>query len=86
MRYEDLIADPEGQMRLLYERLQLGGFDAALPKIRKYLAEHAGYQTNRYPSLTPELRAEITSDGGRSSRGTVTPPAPRCISVPGRLS
>jgi hypothetical protein len=46
-------------MRLLYERLQLGGFEDALPRMRKYLAEHAGYQTNRYPSLTPELRAEI---------------------------
>lgn len=51
-------------MRLLYERLQLGGFEEALAKIRKYLAEHAGYQTNRYPSLTPELRAEITRQWG----------------------
>jgi omega-hydroxy-beta-dihydromenaquinone-9 sulfotransferase len=64
MRYEDLIRDPEGQMHLLYERLQLGGFEEALPRIRKYLAEHAGYQTNRYPSLTPELRAEITRRWG----------------------
>ena len=47
-------------MRLLYDRLGLGGFDAALPQIRQYLIDHAGYQTNRYPSLTPELRAEIT--------------------------
>ena len=27
LRYEDLIADPIGQMRLLYERLELGGFE-----------------------------------------------------------
>ena len=59
LRYEDLIRDPEGQMRLLYDRLGLGGFEEALSGIRKYLAEHAGYQTNRYPSLAPELRAEI---------------------------
>ncbi len=59
LRYEDLIRDPEGQMRLLYDRLGLDGFDAALPRIRQYLQDHAGYQTNRYPSLTPELRAEI---------------------------
>ena len=59
LRYEDLLADPEGQMRLLYDKLQLGGYEAALPAIQKYLAAHAGYQTNRYPSLPPELRAEI---------------------------
>jgi hypothetical protein len=64
LRYEDLIRDPEGQMRLLYDRLQLGGFEEALPGVRKYLAEHAGYQTNRYPSLAPELRAEITKQWG----------------------
>jgi hypothetical protein len=64
VRYEDLIRDPEGEMRLLYDRLDLGGFDAALPRIQKYLREHAGYQTNRYPSLTPELRAEITRRWG----------------------
>ncbi|HVS38247.1 MAG TPA: sulfotransferase [Gemmataceae bacterium] len=64
VRYEDLIRDPEAQMRLLYDRLGLGGFDAALPRIQKYLGDHAGYQTNRYPSLTPELRAEITRQWG----------------------
>jgi hypothetical protein len=64
LRYEDLIADPEGQMGLLYDRLGLGGFDAVLPRIRQYLHDHAGYQTNRYPSLTPELRAEITRRWG----------------------
>ena len=46
-------------MRLLYDCLGLDGFDAALPRIQQYLQDHAGYQTNRYPSLAPELRAEI---------------------------
>jgi hypothetical protein len=64
VRYEDLIRDPEGGMRMLYADLGLGGFDEALPRFRKYLTQHAGYQTNRYPSLTPELRAEITRRWG----------------------
>jgi hypothetical protein len=59
LRYEDLIADPAGEMRRLYDQLGLGGFDAVRPRIERYLAEHAGYRTNRYPRLSPELRAEI---------------------------
>jgi len=53
VKYEDLIADPIGQMRQLYERLGLGEFDKAQPGIEAYLAAHKGYQTNRYPNLTP---------------------------------
>jgi hypothetical protein len=59
LRYEDLIADPAGAMRRLYEELELGGFDSVLPRLRQYLSEHSGYRTNRYPQLSPELRAEI---------------------------
>lgn len=59
LRYEDLIADPIGQMRLLYERLQLGEFDRLLPRLKEYLNANTGYKTNRYPNLRPELRAEI---------------------------
>jgi len=68
LRYEDLIADPVGQMRLLYERLQLGGFDAFLPRLKTYLDAHAGYRTNRYPDLAPELRAEIERRWGHIIR------------------
>jgi hypothetical protein len=60
LRYEDLIADPLGQMGQLYAALGLGDFDAVAPRLEQYLRENAGYQTNRYPNLTPELRAEIT--------------------------
>jgi hypothetical protein len=59
LRYEDLTADPVGQMRRLYEGLELGGFDDVLPRLREYLDAHTGYQTNRYPKLSPALRAEI---------------------------
>jgi hypothetical protein len=64
LRYEDLIADPLGQMRLLYERLDLGGFEQVRPRLEKYLAASAGYKTNRYPTLSPELGAEITRRWG----------------------
>lgn len=64
LRYEDLIADPIGQMRLLYERLELHGFEQVLPRIQRYLHDHAGYQTNRYKPLPPALEQQITERWG----------------------
>lgn len=63
LRYEDLIADPEGQLRGLYEHLGLGEFEQYLPKLRQYLAEHEDYRTNRY-ELTPEQRAAVDENWG----------------------
>ncbi len=68
IRYEDLIADPVGQMRLLYERLELGGFDEFLPRLKTYLDANAGYKTNRYPNLPPALRQEIERRWGHVIR------------------
>jgi hypothetical protein len=68
VRYEDLLADPVGQMRLLYERLELGGFEGLLPRLKGYLDANAGYRTNRYPNLSPELRDEITRRWGHIIR------------------
>ena len=59
MRYEDLIADPVGQMRSVYEKLGLGDYESVRPAIEKYAAEQKDYQTNRY-QITPEMRDEIT--------------------------
>jgi hypothetical protein len=58
LRYEDLVRDPVGQMRLLYERLGLGGFEDCRPRLERYVESIAGYETNRY-ELTPEQRAQV---------------------------
>jgi hypothetical protein len=58
LRYEDLIRDPEGQLRRLYEHLEFDGFEEYLPRLRQYLAQHADYETNRY-ELTAKQRATI---------------------------
>lgn len=63
LRYEDLIADPEVQLRRLYEHLGLGDFEQYRPRLRKYLAEHAQYETNTY-ELTDEQRAIVTERWG----------------------
>jgi omega-hydroxy-beta-dihydromenaquinone-9 sulfotransferase len=56
--YEDLLADPVGHTRAIYERFGLGGFEALRPKICQYFRERAGYKTNRH-ELPPELREKI---------------------------
>jgi hypothetical protein len=59
VRYEDLVGDPIEQVRMLYDRLELGGFDKVLPALRKYVAAQADYKTNRY-EISEETRAEIS--------------------------
>ena len=48
LRYEDLIADPIRQVKAIYEKLQLPGFERALPEMKKYLERQAKYKTNVY--------------------------------------
>jgi hypothetical protein len=64
VRYEDLIRDPLGHLRQIYKRLDLGQFESVQPRVEKYLADHAGYQTNKYKPLDPKVQAEITHRWG----------------------
>lgn len=59
IRYEDLVKDPVGNVRTIYEKLNLGGFETVLPALEEYVAGTAGYQTNKY-ELSPELREQIS--------------------------
>jgi hypothetical protein len=68
MRYEDLIHDPLGEMRKMYDGLELGGFEEVLPRLKEYLAANTDYKTNRYKPLAPELEAEITRRWGKVIR------------------
>jgi omega-hydroxy-beta-dihydromenaquinone-9 sulfotransferase len=64
LRYEDLVHNPVGELQALYEHLNLGGFDAVLPRLEDYLASVAHYETNHY-ELTPEQRSEVKRRWGR---------------------
>ena len=58
IHYEELVIDPVGNMRTIYEKLGLGGFETVLPALEEYVASTAGYKTNKY-ELAPELRDQI---------------------------
>ena len=53
VRYEDLVQNPIGQMRRIYEQLQLGDIETVLPAWEEYFRSSAGYQTNQH-RLTDE--------------------------------
>lgn len=63
LRYEDLVRDPIEQMRTLYERLELPGFEDVLPKLKEYVDRTKGYETNQY-ELPAELREKIRQRWG----------------------
>jgi hypothetical protein len=64
LRYEDLVRDPVGEMRKLYDHLGLGGFDAYIPRLEAYLSTVTGYQRNRYQQLAPEIQEKISRRWG----------------------
>lgn len=64
LRYEDVVKDPIGQMRTIYERLKLGDFAQVSPRLQQYLTDTADYTTNHY-ELTPELRDQIAQRWGQ---------------------
>jgi len=57
--FEDLEADPIGELRTVYERLDLGGFDTVLPRLQAYVDSLSGYRKNDYPDLPPALRDRV---------------------------
>lgn len=63
LRYEELVKDPAGELKKVYDGLELDGFDAAKPRVESYLAQTTGYETNKY-ALAPEQREEVTRRWG----------------------
>jgi hypothetical protein len=59
VRYEDLEGDAVGQIRQIYEKLDLPGFGAFQPSLRRYVDSTANYRKNKYSELPEPLRNEI---------------------------
>jgi hypothetical protein len=58
VRYEDLVADPVGQMREIYERLDLGDFSGVEGEIMGYAMKSREYRTNQY-ALPPAVADRV---------------------------
>jgi hypothetical protein len=63
LRYEDLTRDAPGELRRLYDRLDLGDFELARPHLDRYLAETARYERNRW-ELTEGQKSAIRARWG----------------------
>ena len=48
VRYEDLVAEPVGQMMRVFEELELGRFEEVRPTLEQYLMNVAGYRRNSF--------------------------------------
>jgi omega-hydroxy-beta-dihydromenaquinone-9 sulfotransferase len=66
VRFEDLEQDPFQQLRVLYEKLGLTGFQQLEPKLKAYVASLSNYRKNEFPELTPALRQMVAEHWGRS--------------------
>jgi hypothetical protein len=60
LRYEDLIEDPIGIMRHLYERLDIGNFATAEGPMRAYLDEQKEHRVSEY-EMPLELKRKIVA-------------------------
>ncbi len=61
LRYEALAHDPVGEVKAIYERLDLGDFEPARPRLEAYVASLGTYKTNRQ-DLPPALAAAIAQN------------------------
>lgn len=82
MRYEDLVRDPAGELRRVYDELGLGDFGPLGQRVGEYFARRQSYRPGRH-QLTPEqlaaaevaLREVIEETGYATPDLTVAPPA-----------
>jgi hypothetical protein len=58
LRYEDLVADPVGEVAKLYERLNLGDFGPVRDKVAAFVGEQKDYKPNKH-QMDETLKAKI---------------------------
>ncbi len=62
LRFEDFEQDKAGQIRKIYETLQLDGWPAYEPVLQKWLENQAPYKKNEHPKLNDESIRQINTE------------------------
>jgi omega-hydroxy-beta-dihydromenaquinone-9 sulfotransferase len=57
--FDDLEADPIGQLRETYQALGLPSFEDFRPRLEQYVSSLGDYRKNEFPDVSPRLRARI---------------------------
>jgi omega-hydroxy-beta-dihydromenaquinone-9 sulfotransferase len=66
LSFEALERDPVGEMRELYARLGLSGFEKFSPKLQRYVDSLSNYRKNQFIELDPGMRQKIATTWERS--------------------
>jgi hypothetical protein len=62
LRFEDLEADPVGQLRTCYEALDLPDFAGVEADVRRYLSTLTGYRKNAHAELDTSVRERVARE------------------------
>ncbi len=65
MCFQRLEEDPLGEVRRLYEALDLPDFGLAEPALRRYVESIAGYRKNEFQELSADRRRRIAGEWRR---------------------
>jgi hypothetical protein len=66
IQFEQLVLDPIGQVRNIYEQLGLEGFVQFESKLQAYVRSLQGYQQNSFGELPSQLRTRVAKEWRRS--------------------
>lgn len=61
VKFEDLVANPISEINRVYEQLEIGGFEQAVPAIEQYFDSRKDHQNNPF-SIDQTLQSEIDSN------------------------
>lgn len=74
IKYEDLVKDPITRVKQIYLKLQIPGFDNALPGMLKYLEKQKDYKTNVYTIDKKIIQCVYSNWSFTIDRWKYTPP------------